>query len=66
MKRAIGSIPDDAWTTIRYTNAIYDPDTRAWVSVAQVAEVPFTAFTSRAKKDHIPGRFGSGDVGCSR
>ncbi|EWT06655.1 transposase [Intrasporangium chromatireducens Q5-1] len=56
VKRAISTIPEDAWTTIEYTDAIFDEATRAWISRAEVAEVPFTAFTSRAKKDHVPGR----------
>jgi hypothetical protein len=56
VKRAIGTIPDSAWQKIKYTNAIFDPDTGTWVSNAEVAEVPFTAFTSRARKDHVHGR----------
>ncbi len=56
VKRAIATIPDDAWTPIEYTDAIFDEATRTWISKAEVAEVPFTAFTSRAKKDHITGR----------
>lgn len=56
VKRAISTIPEDAWTTIEYTDAIFDPTTGTWVSRAEVAEVPFTAFTSRAKKDHVTGR----------
>ena len=49
VKRAIGTISDDAWTTIQYTNAIFDETTGKWISVADVAEVPFTAFSSRKK-----------------
>ena len=56
VKRAIGTIADDAWTTIQYTNAILDESSGKWVSVAEVAEVPFTAFSSRKKTDHIVGR----------
>ena len=56
VKRAIGAIDDDAWTKIKYTNAIYDQDIRDWISVAEVAEVPFTAFSSKPKKDRIEGR----------
>ncbi|MGB3374466.1 MAG: IS1380 family transposase [Microbacterium sp.] len=56
VKRAIGTIADDAWTKIQYTDAIYDTDTRAWISVAEVAEIPFTAFSSKPKKDRIQGR----------
>ena len=56
VKRAISTIPEDAWTTIEYTDAIFDDTSRTWISRAEVAEVSFTAFTSRPKKDHIPGR----------
>ncbi|MBG6219111.1 hypothetical protein IWX75_003602, partial [Arthrobacter sp. CAN_A6] len=56
VKRAIAAIPGDAWTTIEYPDAIFDETTRTWISRAEVAEVPFTAFTSRATKDHVPGR----------
>ncbi len=56
IKRAITTIPDDAWEAIEYTDAIYDEDTKRWVSTAEVAEVPFTAFTSRKKAEHIVGR----------
>jgi hypothetical protein len=56
VKRAIGVIADDAWETINYTNAILDETTGKWVSVAEVAEVPFTAFSSRKKAERIQGR----------
>jgi hypothetical protein len=38
--RAIASIPDSAWTPVRYPGAMRDPDTGAWISDAEVAEVP--------------------------
>ncbi|TFB96272.1 hypothetical protein E3O35_06365 [Cryobacterium sp. MDB2-A-2] len=56
VKRAITAIPDTAWEAIEYTNAIYDEATKAWISTAEVAEIPFTAFTSRKKSEHIIGR----------
>lgn len=56
VKRAIGTIADDAWTQIQYTDAIYDPATDTWTSDAEVAEVPFTAFSSKPKKDRVQGR----------
>src|SRR5215212_3042697 len=56
VKRAITGIDPNAWTTIRYTDAIYDETTGSWISKAQVAEVPFTAFTSHKKADQITGR----------
>jgi hypothetical protein len=42
--RAIAAIPDTAWTPVRYPGAVQDPDTGAWISDAEVAEVPYTAF----------------------
>lgn len=56
VKRAIASIPQDGWTAIEYTDAVYDEATGAWTSRAEVAEVPFTAFSSRKKAEQIPGR----------
>jgi len=54
--RAIASIPDDAWTTIRYPRAIFDEQLKQWVSDAEVAEVEFTAFTSRPKNQQVSAR----------
>jgi hypothetical protein len=56
VKRAIATIGEDAWTTIKYPDAIYDEATGTWVSKAQIAEIPFTAFVSKKKADQIPGR----------
>ena len=53
---AISAIPDDAWTAIRYPKAIFDEELRQWVSDAEVAEIPFTAFTSRRRVDHVTAR----------
>jgi hypothetical protein len=47
VKAAIASIPQDAWTPIKYPRAIWDDQLACWVSDAQVAEVPYTAFTSK-------------------
>ena len=56
VKAAIASITDDAWATIEYPNAIYDEAEGRWVSDAEVAEVPFIAFTGRRKADHVTCR----------
>ena len=53
---AITSIPDDAWTTIRYPRAVFDEQLGQWISDAEVAEIPFTAFTSRAKAQQVTAR----------
>jgi Transposase DDE domain group 1 len=44
--KAIAAIPADAWTPVRYPGAVRDPDTGAWISDAEVAEIPYTAFAS--------------------
>jgi hypothetical protein len=56
VKAAIASIADQAWQTIEYTDAVFDEPTRRWISRAEVAEVPFTAFGSRKKAEQVPGR----------
>src|SRR4051812_3102166 len=56
VKRAIAGIAENAWTTIKYTDAIFDETTGTWISTAQVAEVPFTAFTSKKKSEQVGGR----------
>ena len=53
---AISTIPDTAWTPIKYTNAIFDAATGQWVSDAEVAEIPFTAFGSKKKSEQVIGR----------
>ncbi|MDT5202505.1 MAG: hypothetical protein QOH34_4027, partial [Mycobacterium sp.] len=43
---AIDAIDEDAWTPVKYPGAVRDPDTGAWISDAEVAEIGFTAFAS--------------------
>jgi len=54
--RAISDIPQDAWTPIRYPNAIWDEAEQRLVSDAEVAEISFTGFTSRKQAEHVHGR----------
>lgn len=56
MTRTIAAIDEQAWTAIRYRNALWDADEQRWVSDAEVAEVPFTAFTGRRKTEHVTAR----------
>lgn len=56
VKKAITTIEETAWKAIKYTDAIYDEDTEQWISNAEVAEVPFTAFTSKKKDHQVTGR----------
>ena len=50
VQKAISSIPEDAWVSIKYPKAIYDQDEQRWISDAQVAETTYTAFTSKARQ----------------
>lgn len=53
---AIAGIGEDAWTAIEYPHAIWDDAEQRWISDAEVAEVPFVAFTSRRKHEHVSCR----------
>lgn len=53
---AIASISEDAWTAIHYPRAVFDEQLQQWASDAEVAEVPFTAFTSKPKARQVSAR----------
>lgn len=53
VRRAISTIADQAWTTIKYTDALFDEEQQRWISDAEVAEIGYTAFTSKPKAKHI-------------
>ena len=46
IRRAIAAIAEPSWTRIEYPRAIEDPDTGELISIAQIAEVDYTAFAS--------------------
>jgi hypothetical protein len=46
VERALAAIEETAWTPVSYPGAVHDPDTGAWISDAEVAEIPYTAFAS--------------------
>lgn len=56
VKKTIAAIDQDAWTTIEYTDAVFDETAGQWISCAEVAEMPFTAFSAQKKADQVPGR----------
>jgi hypothetical protein len=53
---AISSINEDNWTPITYPNAVWDDQEQRLISDAEIAEIPYVAFTSRRKADHIEAR----------
>ena len=56
VRRAIAAIPETAWTPIRYPNAVWDDDEQRLISDAEVAEIEFTAFTSRPRRQQVTAR----------
>jgi hypothetical protein len=56
IKRAIATIGEGAWTPIKYPKAIWDDEGQCWISDAEIAEVPYTAFTSKPKKLQVAAR----------
>lgn len=56
VRKAIDTIAADGWTTIKYTEAVWDETAQAWISDAEVAEIPFTAFSSLAKNNQATAR----------
>ena len=55
VKKTIAAIADDAWTTIEYPDALFDEQAQRWISRAEVAEIPYTAFAGH-KTQAVPGR----------
>jgi hypothetical protein len=55
VRAAIAAIGEDAWTPIRYPRAIWDDQLGCWVSDAEVAEIEYTAFTSK-KNQQVTAR----------
>jgi len=53
---AVAAIAESAWTPIRYPRAIWDDQAGRWVSDAEIAEVPYTAFASKDKSQAITAR----------
>lgn len=52
---AIAGIDQAAWRSIRYPQAVWDEQTGRWISDAEIAETPFTAFAAD-KRHRVAGR----------
>ena len=53
---AITRIPQDAWSGIKYPQALWEEAEQRWICEAEVAEIEYTAFTSRKKAQHVTAR----------
>jgi len=56
LSTAISSIGEHDWTPITYPNAVWDDTEQRLISDAEIAEIPYVAFTSRRKADHVQAR----------
>jgi hypothetical protein len=56
VRAAVAAIPEDAWTAIRYPEAIWDDQLDCWISDAEVAETRYTAFASKSKGQAVTAR----------
>ncbi|MGG2461459.1 IS1380 family transposase [Streptomyces sp. RGM 3693] len=56
VKKAIATIDEDAWRPIKYPKAVWDQEEQCWISDAEIAEVTYTAFTSKPKKQQVTAR----------
>jgi len=56
IRAAITAIPETAWKPIKYRDAVWDQDEQRWISEAEIAEIPYTAFTSKKTELHARGR----------
>ncbi len=54
VRKAIGTIPDDAWVEIEYPQPVWDDDQQRFVSRAQIAETSYTAF--EGTRDEVTAR----------
>ncbi len=56
VRAAIAGIPEDAWTAIRYPQAVWDGQLECRISDAGVAGTRYTAFTSKKKSHQVTAR----------
>jgi hypothetical protein len=56
VKATIARIDEDAWTPIKYPQAVWDEEGQCWISDAEIAEIRYTAFTSKPKKQQVTAR----------
>ena len=56
IRAAITGIDECSWTAIRYPNAIWDDEGQCWISDAEIAWVPYTAFVSKPKARRVTAK----------
>lgn len=56
VKAAVAAIAENAWRPIMYPQAVWDSEEERWISDAEIAEIEYTAFASRPKKQQGTAR----------
>ena len=56
IRAAISQIPENAWKPIKYRDAVWDAEEHRWVSEAEIAEIRYTTFASKAKDLQVTAR----------
>ncbi|WP_406723683.1 transposase [Streptomyces sp. GD-15H] len=56
IKQAIAAIDATAWKAIKYPQAVWDSEEERWISDAEIAEIRYTAFASKPKKQQVTAR----------
>ena len=56
VRKVIAAIDEQAWPAVKFTNAIFNDAQQRSISEAEVAEIPYTAFASRATAKHVTAR----------
>lgn len=56
IKAAIAAVDETSWKAIKYPKAVWDAEEERWISDAEIAEIAYTAFTSKPKKQHVTAR----------
>jgi hypothetical protein len=56
IRAAISQIPETAWKPIKYRDAVWDEAEHRWVSEAEIAEIRYAAFASKAKRLQVTAR----------
>jgi Transposase DDE domain group 1 len=56
VRTAIAQVGENSWTPIRYPDAVWDEAEQRWISEAEAAEVPYTAFGSRGPTQQVTAR----------
>jgi hypothetical protein len=56
IRAQVATIPETAWTPIKYRNAVRDADEDRQIPEAEIAEIPYTAFTSKKAEPRTRAR----------